>query len=290
LDFKKEKLKMRMPIGGSFITVFLVVMVFSASAAIDPNMILYYSFDEQIDGRQVEDLTGGGNHGKLKLGAKLTNEPAEVYKGAGAVKFTNISAQVRVDPFKKMDAYNDHTYTFQLYIFGPTRKPWNPEQLPHQASLLEKGNILEGNVKGYAPAIFLREDPLGSLIWQYEGGAGIEGAIGEDSTGADGKGTGFEAKKWYHIAGVKQGGSLIIYVDGKERGRHKVSKDFKQGEAQLRIGGTRERSAHFAMDEFGLYNRALTAKEVALDAKGVFLSVEPQAKLTTTWGRLKTGR
>ena len=92
-------------IGGSFITTFLVITIFSASAAIDPNMILYYSFDEQIDGRQVEDLTGGGNHGKLKLGAKLTNVPAEVYKGTGAVKFTNISSQVRVDPFQKLDTY-----------------------------------------------------------------------------------------------------------------------------------------------------------------------------------------
>ena len=281
---------MRMLILLSFITTFLFITVLSAPAAIDPNMILYYSFDEQIDGRQVEDLTGGGNHGQLKLGAKLTNEPAEVYKGAGAVKFTNISAQIRVDPFKELDTYEDHTYTFWLYIFGATRKPWNPEQIPHRASLLEKGNILEGNVKGYAPAIFLREAPLGSLIWQYEGGAGLQGAIGEDSTGADGKGTGFEATKWYHIAGVKQGGSLIIYVDGKERGRHAVAKDFKQGKAQLRIGGTRERSAHFAMDEFGLYDRALTAKEVALDAKGVFLSVESQYKLATTWGRLKTSR
>ena len=80
---------MRTFIGGSFITTFLVITIFSAPAAIDPNMILYYSFDEQIDGRQVADLTGGGNNGKLKLGAKITNEPAEVYKGAGALKIFN---------------------------------------------------------------------------------------------------------------------------------------------------------------------------------------------------------
>ena len=38
-----------------------------------------------------------------------------------------------------------------------------------------------------------------------------------------------------------------------------------------------------------MYDRALTEKEVALVFKGTFLSVEPQAKLTTTWGRIKTG-
>ena len=44
------------------------------------------------------------------------------------------------------------------------------------------------------------------------------------------------------------------------------------------------------MDEFGLYNRALTEQKVQLDAKGQFLSVKPETKLTTTWGSLKTGR
>ena len=47
----------------SFITMFLVMTVLSVPAAIDPNMILYFSFDEQLDGKMVEDLTGGGNNG-----------------------------------------------------------------------------------------------------------------------------------------------------------------------------------------------------------------------------------
>jgi hypothetical protein len=295
--FNKEDLKMRMPIGASFITTFLVITVFSAQAAIDPNMILYFSFDEQLDGKQIEDLTGGGNNGKLKLGAKITNEPAEVYKGAGAVKFTNISAQVRVDPFKRMNEYKDNTYTFWIYIFANTNKPWNWEHCggncgEGRASVLEKGRVLKANVKGWAPGIFLQEDPL-ALIYQFEpqGAQDPQGIIGAKKiVGPGGNGTAFELKKWYHIAGVKEGGSLIIYVDGKEQGRAEVPRDFVQGEAQLRIGGTRERSAHFAMDEFGLYDRALTEKEVALDAKGVFLSVEPERKLTTTWGDIKIGR
>ena len=185
---------MRMLIWLSFITTFLVITVLSVPAALDPALILYFSFDEQIDGRQVEDLTGGGNHGKLKLGAKITNEPAEVHTGAGAVKFTNISSQVRVDPFQKLDTYGDHTYTFQLYIFGPTRKPWNPEQLPHRASLLEKGHVLIGAEKGFAPAIFLT-DPGLQLVYKF----------GEDGIRAGAGRPVFDLKTWYHIAGVKKG-------------------------------------------------------------------------------------
>ncbi len=285
-------------IGASFITTFLFIMILSAPTAIDPNMLLWFSFDEQIDGRQVEDLTGGGNHGKLKLGAKLTDVPEEIYKGAGAVKFTNISAQVRVEPFKRMNEYNEHTYAFWIYIFSNTAKPWNWEHCgavpcgEGRASIMEKGNILEGAVKGWAPGILIQEEPL-ALIYQFQdkGGGGLQGALGAKGiVGPGGNGTEFEFKKWYHIAGVKQAAELIIYVDGKEQGRFPAPREFVQGEALLRLGGTRERSAHFAMDEFSLYDRALTDKEVELDARGVLLSVEPERKLTTTWGDIKISR
>ena len=116
---------------------------------------------------------------------------------------------------------------------------------------------------------------------------GEQGGI--DGLGPDGEGSQFELKKWYHIAGVKKGADLIIYIDGEEEGRFDVQKKIPQGEGRLRIGGTRTRAAYFAMDEFALFDRPLTEKEVKLLEQGVFLSVEPQDKLTTTWGDIKTG-
>ena len=261
---------MRTLIWLSFITTFLVITIFSAPAALDPALILYFSFDEQIDGRQVEDLTGGGNNGKLRLGAKITNEPAEVHTGAGALKiFNNISAQVRVEPFDRMDEYGDNTYAFWLYIFN---------RMGALSSIVEKGHVLIGAQKGFAPAIFLT-DPGLQLVYKF----------GEDGIRA-GAGPVFDLKTWYHIAGVKQGGALIIYINGEEKDKTRIQQNFQQGEGQLRIGGTRIRGASFLMDEFQLYDRALTKKEVEAVFKGIFLSVEPQDKLTTTWGRLKTGR
>ena len=272
---------MRTFIAASLLTTFLFMPVLSAQAALDPNMILYFSFDEQLDGKLVEDLTGGGNNGKLKLGAKIADDPAEIYKGTGALKiFNNISAQFRVDEFDRMNKYGENTYTFWLYIYGVRDDPCCANE-----SVVEKGNVIGQAAKGSAPAIFLT-DPGLSLIYKF----GAEGALALDAVGPGGKGEKFELKKWYHIAGVKQGGSLIIYIDGKEESRHKVQRDFVQGKGHLRIGATQIRSASFAMDEFQLYDRPLTEKEVALDAKGILLSVEPERKLTTTWGRLKMDR
>jgi hypothetical protein len=271
---------MRTLIRLSFITTFLVLTVLSAQAALDPALMLYFTFDEQLDGKVVEDMTGGGHNGKLKFGAKITNEPAEVYKGAGALKiFNNISAQFRVDEFDRMNKYGENTYTFWLYIYGVRDDPCCPEEI-----ILQKANILVGDVKGNAPAIFLT-DPGLSLTYKF----GDQGAVGI-GVGPDGEGEKFELNKWYHIAGVKKASDLIIYIDGKETARYNVKRDFIQGKGHLRIGATQIRSASFAMDEFQLYDRPLTAEEVGLDAKGQLLSVKPKRKLTTTWGRLKTGR
>ena len=264
----------------SLLITFVAVIALSASAAIDPNMILYFAFDEQLDGKMVKDLTGGGNDGKLKLGAKITNEPAEVYKGAGALKiFNNISAQFLVESFKEMDNYKENTYTFWLYIYGVRDDPCCPEEI-----VLQKANILVGDVKGNSPAIFITDPGLG-LTYKF----GDQGAVGL-GVGPGGEGEKFELNKWYHIAGVKKGADLVIYINGKEEAKYAVKRDFVQGKGHLRIGGSRIRAASFAMDEFGLYNRALTEKEVEADSKGQFLSVEPETKLTTTWGHLKTGR
>ena len=258
----------------SFFIMCLLITSFSAPAALDPNLILYFTFEEQLDGKMVEDMTGGGNNGKLRFGAKITNEPAEVHKGVGALKlFNNISAQLRVDEFDRMDKYGDNTYAFWIYIFNP---------MGARSSILKKANVLVGEEKESAPGIFL-SDPGLALEYRFDD-------QGADAVGPAGKGQGFELKTWYHIAGVKKASNLIIYINGEQKGNFNVKRDFVQGKGQLRIGGTTSRAASFAMDEFQLYDRVLTAKEVEAVFQGIFLSIEPQGKLTTTWSHIKTGR
>ena len=270
---------MRTLIVVNFVITFLLITICSVSAALDPNLILYFTFDEQLDGRRVEDMTGGGNNGKLRFGATLTNEPAEVYKGAGALKiFNNISAQFRVDSFDRMDKYADHTYIFWLYVLEPLIAP--PPRPPN--SVLKKANILVGDEKGDSPGISLT-DPGLSLVYKF-------GRIGPDAIGPGGAGGGFDQRKWYHIAGVKKSANLTIYINGKAKGNFNVQRGFVQGRGHLRIGGTTSRAAFFVMDEFQLYDRALTKKEVELDSKGLLLAVDPQRKLTITWGDIKIGR
>ena len=271
---------MRTFIEASVIAMFLIITVVSTQAALDPGLILYFTFDEQLEGKVIEDMSGGGNNGKLKLGAKLTNDPAEVYKGAGALKIAeHISQQFRVEPFDRMNRYQDHTIAFWIYFFEGFHQGRVRSIVKKNAD--EAQNLNAAFSK--SPSIQISGASF-SLFYEVGGEAGIDGV------GPDGKGTEFELKKWYHIAGVKKGSDLILYIDGKEKGRFDVQKKIPQGKGRLRIGGTRTRAAYFAMDEFQLYDRVLTEEEIELVEKGVFLSVEPQDKLTTIWGRLKTGR
>ena len=64
-----------------------------------------------------------------------------------------------------------------------------------------------------------------------------------------------------------------------------------QGAEKLYIGKTGYASALFYIDDLYVYDRAVSADEVGTIMDGGLLTpVEPQDKLATTWGQLKTRR
>ncbi|WP_433395337.1 LamG-like jellyroll fold domain-containing protein [Streptomyces sp. CA-146814] len=75
-----------------------------------------------------------------------------------------------------------------------------------------------------------------------------------------------ETGKWYHLVGVRQGGEVKLYVDGKlaattEAGPVDVSTGpLSVGRAQY--GGAKTDYWHGSVDEVGVYDKALTADEV----------------------------
>ena len=56
------------------------------------------------------------------------------------------------------------------------------------------------------------------------------------------------------------------------------------------IGKTGYNSAKFYLDDLYVYDRALDADEVEDVMDGKLLPVEPENKLATTWGQMKTRR
>ena len=70
--------------------------------------------------------------------------------------------------------------------------------------------------------------------------------------------------QWYHLAGVYDGAAIVIYVNGSQDGTVAFSGSIVQTNQPLLIGRNGAEGDIFkgVLDDFRLYNRALTAAEV----------------------------
>ncbi|MEO2005559.1 MAG: LamG domain-containing protein [Candidatus Poribacteria bacterium] len=94
----------------------------------------------------------------------------------------------------------------------------------------------------------------------------------------------FPLSEWYHLAAVFDGGNLRLYIDGELKSEAPSVVDaVPDTEDPVQIGN------RFTglMDDFVLYDRALTAEEIAMDMSGAVLTVDSRGKLATLWGSLR---
>ena len=114
--------------------------------------------------------------------------------------------------------------------------------------------------------------------------------------------TELEQKKWYHVAGTYDGKNVEMYVDGepesKEGALNAGKADWKpEWGGKVQAGQTLQlkfgpESYTGAIDEIVILSRALEAAEIKQLMSGWedAFDVEPEGKLATTWGRVKSSR
>ena len=116
------------------------------------------------------------------------------------------------------------------------------------------------------------------------------GAEGAHKVRNSGNGT-TEPKKWMHCVCTYDGKSAKIYVDGELKKDDPVGGKLVGGSIDLRLGH-REGSGHWyngLLDEIAVFSVALNEKQVkeASEELSVLMAVQPQGKLTTSWGKIK---
>ena len=81
--------------------------------------------------------------------------------------------------------------------------------------------------------------------------------------------TALQPKAWHHIAFVRDGEEVHIYLNGRLDGRGTAKKALPANAHELFIGGRNDNFANFEgkLDEAAIYNRSLTADEIAAHFK-----------------------
>ena len=99
--------------------------------------------------------------------------------------------------------------------------------------------------------------------------------------------------KWHQIAGTYDGKTVKVYVDGEEEASNAAAGPFKTGPKYIGSRDDKQEAFTGLIDEIAFFNVALSENDVkAIADSGLsialgFAAVSPQAKLTTTWAKLK---
>ena len=255
-----------------YLSVLILLMggLHTANAAVkDKGLILYFSFDKE-DGGKIEDGTGGGNDANIVADADISTDEKKYGKGSLEIRAAN--ADVQVNTFKELEAYQDNSYLFWLNFISAHNGAWS--------------QIIAKKAPGSdrSPGIWICPNSL-NIHWRFN-----PGNQGTGCAGPTGEGSLFELKQWYHVAGIKKDGSLSFYIDGEEQLKIGVPAKHAQGAEKLYIGKTGYRAATFYIDDLYVYDRALDADEVQSVMDGDLLPVEPTDKLATSWGQIKSNR
>lgn len=102
---------------------------------------------------------------------------------------------------------------------------------------------------------------------------------------------------WYHVAGVCDGTSIRIYLNGKKILEEPQEIPFPDANPELRIGDSAAAQRPFQglIDEVRIWGRALSAAEIERQMNMTtqefeeLISVDPAPKLAAMWGAVKTG-
>ena len=103
-------------------------------------------------------------------------------------------------------------------------------------------------------------------------------------------------EQWIHLVGTYDGTTVHYYVNGKQEKKYAVpGGKIPKGGLKLAIGdrsdGCNCDAIQGYVDEFRIYERALTAAEVRKNMTATGLDVSPSAnQLSVTWGHIKARR
>ena len=250
------------------ITLLILMLVTPfIQAATDPedSLILYMSFDT-VDGQSIIDHSKYGNDGEMM------GDPEHVAGKFGkAVGFNGQNQWVQVPHHETLTVDEDFTVMAWINIerhFGPGNANWQ--------GIVAKGN----NPRSYSLYI---HGPTQCMHLSAGGGSTCNQQI--------------LLNEWQHVVGQMESGTHRYWLNGKNIGESPGKQDPPglADTSNVMIGRTHENSRELlgVIDEVRIWNRALSEDEIVEQMNKGFdesFPVDPQHKVATTWGTIKSQR
>ena len=214
-----------------------------AGPASTPGLVAAYSFD-QASGTSAPDASGSGNTGTLTNGAVFSPSGG---KYGGAVSFDGQNDSITVADSASLDLTS-----------GMTLEAWvRPSAL---GTTWRTAIFKQRSSNGLSYALYANRNTQRPDARIYSSGA----ARLVDGTAV------LPLNAWTHLAATFDGSALRLYVNGTQAAQLSYTGTITTSNNALTIGGN-VRSEWFQglIDDVRIYNRALTATEVASDMVNV---------------------
>ena len=246
---------------------FVAIPLIYAQDLLD-GVVSYWSFDAgTIAGGTVEDLLGD-NDGELD-----GNPKAVAGKIGDALEF-NGENFVHIPGTGSLEFAGEDEMSVVAWV--------NPDS----------DSPVKGVVAGCCGTIVAQRDINGWAL-RFDGrnaGQEMEFIVQPGWQGDGGFGAPKFAKgTWHHLVGVVADDEMFLYVDGVLEKEMTYNGPMATGGSETEIGHAGDGGFVGIIDEVLIYNRAISADEVEqiFESKDL-LSVQPQGKLTTRWGQIKS--
>ncbi len=230
----------------------------------DPTLSVYYSFDEES--KTVKDGSKNGNDGEVE-GEGNPKWEKGVYGKAIALD-TDVWINMNGPEFK-----NGPVDGLTLAVWINHTGSGNAQTLLDAIGTAHLHGLYHMEIRPGGFRFFHRNE-TNMTVFEINPGPVIK------------------AGKWVHFAGTydSDSGDVMIYIDGEEthsgKGSGKLSAEWG---VNAGIGHHKnERWYQGLLDDYFIFNRALSETEINQIKDGKFLSVEPEGKLVTTWSNIKS--
>ena len=249
------------------------VLVVPSQAAIDPATVVGAWLFESTNNGVIRDDSGNGHDGQIQGNPELVKgQFGSALKFSGASDFVNCGND---------ESFNLDTFTVAFWANMPTTQGWN-----HMVS--------RGSHVGWGDA--------GSVNWGVMTVNNEKKFLFEifENTEWTGINSDVSLEQWHHVVATYDGDKMELYIDGISRGSEMGVQVELDASREFRIGGISTAGpipANFfngSIDEVVYFNTVLSEEDIQVLMNDGYehtigvAAVSPVARLSTTWGTLKT--